>query len=352
MKINEIIKELRLAKKLTQEQMAAYLGVTAPAVNKWEKGTSYPDITLLPALARLLDTDLNTLLSFRDDMTEKEIGLFLNRLSEIFDKDGFDKAYDTATEKLKEYPTCHLLTLSTAVFLDGALIQSESVEIDCEKYRYLIESLYWRALCSPDESVKNRARFFLISKYIDRKEYEKAQELLEELPDKSPTDKKQLQAKLFIARGELTEAAGIEEEKLLAAANEIQTVLMTLMEIALKEHRMEDAEFIADVSKKAAKLFDLWEYNSYIAPFQLYTAQKDREKSMQTLIPMLKALTEKWEINQSPLYRHVKTKEINTQFGTKMQKTLIESIYEDEQTAFLRDNTELQAFLKQIEFEG
>ncbi len=60
MKINEIIRERRLAKGLTQEQLATFLGVTAPAVNKWEKGTSYPDITLLPTLARVLDTDLNT----------------------------------------------------------------------------------------------------------------------------------------------------------------------------------------------------------------------------------------------------------------------------------------------------
>ena len=59
MKIHEIIRERRLAKNYTQEQVANYLGVTTPAVNKWEKGISYPDITLLPALARLLDTDLN-----------------------------------------------------------------------------------------------------------------------------------------------------------------------------------------------------------------------------------------------------------------------------------------------------
>ena len=40
MKINEMIRERRIAKKLTQEQMAGYLGGTAPAVNKWEKGVS------------------------------------------------------------------------------------------------------------------------------------------------------------------------------------------------------------------------------------------------------------------------------------------------------------------------
>ena len=37
MKINEIIRDRRIAKNMTQEQMAGYLGVTAPAINKWEK---------------------------------------------------------------------------------------------------------------------------------------------------------------------------------------------------------------------------------------------------------------------------------------------------------------------------
>lgn len=40
MKMNEIIRTRRLEKGLTQEQMANYLGVSAPAVNKWEKGVS------------------------------------------------------------------------------------------------------------------------------------------------------------------------------------------------------------------------------------------------------------------------------------------------------------------------
>lgn len=40
MKIQEIIRQKRLEKGLTQEQLAERLGVTAPAVNKWEKGDS------------------------------------------------------------------------------------------------------------------------------------------------------------------------------------------------------------------------------------------------------------------------------------------------------------------------
>lgn len=59
MAISKVIQERRKALGLTQEQVAEYLGVTTPAVNKWEKGSTCPDIALLAPLARLLKTDLN-----------------------------------------------------------------------------------------------------------------------------------------------------------------------------------------------------------------------------------------------------------------------------------------------------
>ena len=73
MRIGEQIKNYRKTEGLTQEQVANYLGVSTPAVNKWEKGNTYPDISLLPALARLLKIDMNELFSFREELTEKEI---------------------------------------------------------------------------------------------------------------------------------------------------------------------------------------------------------------------------------------------------------------------------------------
>ena len=103
MKINEIIREKRLAKGLTQGQAASRLGVSPPAVNKWEKGVTYPDITLLPALARLLDTDLNTLLSFQEELSEQEIGAFQNELLAAAETEGTQKAFELAMEKLREF---------------------------------------------------------------------------------------------------------------------------------------------------------------------------------------------------------------------------------------------------------
>ena len=80
MEIGSVIREKRTAQGLTQEQVATALGVSAPAVSKWERGESFPEITLLPALARLLGTDLNGLLSFQQEMGREEIAAFLGRL--------------------------------------------------------------------------------------------------------------------------------------------------------------------------------------------------------------------------------------------------------------------------------
>lgn len=344
MKINEIIKERRTAKKLTQEQMAAYLGVTAPAVNKWEKGMSYPDITLLPALARLLDTDLNTLLSFQDDMSEKEIGLFMNYLAEMAEKEGIDKVFDIAQDKIRQFPTCYPLILKTATLLEGLLVMNMKIK-GREEYQNTIEALYRRALDSQDSAVRNQAKAMLISKYRKRKEYEQAQELLDSLPDKDFFDKKQLQIGLWIETGDLGAAAKMAEEQMLLVTSNIYNILMLLLEIAIKENRMEDAEYIANVSKNSAKLFDLWEYNSYAAHALFYSATKQRVKAAKVMSSMLKSLTRKWNINQSPLYRHIQTKEADKTFGSKLQEVLIDSIRQDEDTAYILEEPEIKNLL-------
>ena len=51
MNIGKNILELRRKKNVTQEELAAELGVTAAAVSKWENGYTLPDILMLCALA-------------------------------------------------------------------------------------------------------------------------------------------------------------------------------------------------------------------------------------------------------------------------------------------------------------
>ena len=57
------IARLRLARTATQERLAKELNVSPQAVSKWENDINYPDISLLPDLARFLDVSVDELLS-------------------------------------------------------------------------------------------------------------------------------------------------------------------------------------------------------------------------------------------------------------------------------------------------
>ena len=61
MDIGNKIKQLRLHAGMTQEQLAAKLGISAQSVSKWETAVTMPDITLLPILAGELGVSIDDL---------------------------------------------------------------------------------------------------------------------------------------------------------------------------------------------------------------------------------------------------------------------------------------------------
>ncbi len=71
--IGAVIKNLRTKKRITQKQLATYLGVTEQAVSRWELGGGFPDIQLLPSIASFFGISTDTLLGI--NMTERELCL-------------------------------------------------------------------------------------------------------------------------------------------------------------------------------------------------------------------------------------------------------------------------------------
>ncbi|MBQ4089857.1 MAG: helix-turn-helix transcriptional regulator [Clostridia bacterium] len=68
--IGRNIKRLRRERELTQEEVAAHLGISFQAISKWERGDGYPDITMLPALAGYFGVSVDELLGM--DSLEKQ----------------------------------------------------------------------------------------------------------------------------------------------------------------------------------------------------------------------------------------------------------------------------------------
>lgn len=61
---------IRKEKGMTQQQLAEKLYITDKAVSKWERGLSFPDITILKSLAEILELDVSELLNCKKGKKE------------------------------------------------------------------------------------------------------------------------------------------------------------------------------------------------------------------------------------------------------------------------------------------
>jgi len=97
------IRELRRERNLTQEQLAVLLSISPQAVSKWEMGLSFPDMTLIPVMARLFKVSLDELFDFNVNDIEKEIEKIRLEYSQYF-WSSFEKAEQILMDGLKLYP--------------------------------------------------------------------------------------------------------------------------------------------------------------------------------------------------------------------------------------------------------
>ncbi|MBU3192023.1 helix-turn-helix domain-containing protein [Clostridium bowmanii] len=70
-KMGEFIYVLRKAKAMTQKTLAEKLNVTDKAVSKWERGNGYPEITIIPELAKELGVTVNELICGEKIISER-----------------------------------------------------------------------------------------------------------------------------------------------------------------------------------------------------------------------------------------------------------------------------------------
>lgn len=82
-RLSENLKGLRVAKKLTQEQAAEALNVSAQTISRWECGTTLPDVTKLPELAHFYGVTIDDLFA------ETAVGYenYAQRLAAIYEAD-------------------------------------------------------------------------------------------------------------------------------------------------------------------------------------------------------------------------------------------------------------------------
>lgn len=348
MKIGEQIKNYRKNAGLTQEQVANYLGVSTPAVNKWEKGNTYPDILLLPALARLLEIDMNELFSFREELTDIEIGQFANELSKVSLEESIISAFEMATKKIQEYPHCDLLIYTAATILNSSLTLAEITDKKAE-YDAMIIGWLERTANSQDEKVRTSSISMLAAKYIQMQKYDEASLFLDKIPD-AAIDVTIMKANVLAHREGKDVAAIFLEAKLMQAVTNIQSYLYRMIELEEETGKHEEAEKIAEIADNMVSLFGMWNYGAVVPHLLIATYRKDTDKCVKLIREALNEAQKPWDIAKSPLYyryAHTHQNKAVSGVGDSFTRMLILEIESQKEYGFLKDNKELEIILKE-----
>ena len=228
-------------------------------------GESFPEITLLPALARLLGTDLNGLLSFQQEMGREEIAAFLGRLVQAAEE-GPQAAFALARAQVGQFPRCDSLALNVALTLEGVLTMAGR-EGSAEE-REWIQALYRQAAESRDQAVACQAQAMLFGRAMEEGDFAQAEALLDRLPPQPLYDRAQMEARLAQAKGDGDRAGQLLEHQLLQQASGAQTTLLALLELAGREGRRGDLAPLADKAVALGQLLELAPYGGWSVRLQ------------------------------------------------------------------------------------
>lgn len=326
MNIGAVIKKYRKEAGLTQEEMANRLGVTTPAVNKWENKNSNPDIELLAPIARLLHISLDTLLSFHEELTPSEIEEIIREMDLMFDSEGFEKVYVWASQKIKEYPNCSMLIWQVAVMLDARRLTDES--LDSEKYDEQINAWYEIALNDEDEEIKRHAADSLFGFYLRKKKYSKAEEYLKYFSNSDPM-KKIYQGRLYKEQGDKENAYKTFESILLSEYQTLNFTFSFMMKMALEEGDIQKARYLAEKMMKMAGIFEMGKYHEYSSIIDVVCAEKNVEETFCIAEQLLKSVDSLWDFQKSRLFQHMQFNQSESSFAKNLREKLLEGFRDE-----------------------
>ncbi len=219
----ETLKQLRKENALTQEALANDLGVSFQTVSKWERGETYPDITMLPEIAAYFNVTTDELLGADKIQRAQKIQAYLDLYAHMPLKDVSDVL--TAYEKaVTEFPHEYALL---ANYME--LLHMEKGSVHVQDYEPLSEKLLRtyekiQKNCT-DDAVRIRAKRIMLQHLMwqyeclgwfddkekfDEKYREQAVKIFETLPSMSDS-REYLSQYLFTEQWQETRCKTLEE---------------------------------------------------------------------------------------------------------------------------------------------
>jgi len=118
-KIGKKIRLLRKNNDVTQDKLAAYLGVTPQAVSRWESEICYPDIETLPQIADFFGVGMDELLCYDSIQKESKIKEYLENALLLEENEKLGECLALLREAYAEIPSSYEIQLELAKVLSA-----------------------------------------------------------------------------------------------------------------------------------------------------------------------------------------------------------------------------------------
>ncbi len=347
LKIGAGIAELRHKCGMTQEQLADVLGVSAPAVSKWETDSSYPDITMLCPLARALRVDVNTLLEYEKNLTEKQVQELTNPILKLARNGELREADKRLSELLREYPTSIILSYYAVSVISmfeifGINENQEQKENWKNRKRKLLQKIY-EGGPSP---YRQSAIVVLAADAIAAEELERAEELMHELPEHM-ADTTVLKVQLCMKKERYQEALEIIQKRLYVLVRQLESQLVMLMD----KQVMPDAKravAICEIYKRLEEIFCCSSGMENGAFVEVYKRAGKKEEMIDCIAQFAKHLQGNVLQPNAVLFSPTITVE-ETEFGTKEMKAMVlHALLSEETYEELREEPKIQEIVAML----
>lgn len=204
--IGNVIRELRCARNLTQEQLAENLNITAQAISKWENHIGMPDISQVVPIAHFFGVSTDVVFGLESNTDVNEVQELIDKATS---KESYSQEYALLKEALRSYPgdvklLLELLSCGECLLADGDTVKGSERTIifdECERAGRLILAY------SKDLNVLLEATEWMIKLYCEVGEHEKAAMLSESLPSVIGFNREAALARIFENGKEYEKAA-------------------------------------------------------------------------------------------------------------------------------------------------
>lgn len=140
LRLSDNIIRLRRERKITQEELADFLGVTKASVSKWENAQSTPDLLILLQLAAYFDMTIDELIGYEAQLTQEQIRRFYAKLSADFAERSFEETLEKVRSLAHRYYSCYPFLLQLCILYLNHFMLAET---ETARIQLLEEAASW-----------------------------------------------------------------------------------------------------------------------------------------------------------------------------------------------------------------